>query len=250
MATNLESSYHISQLAHPLLKAFEAGSIVFISSVVGLVHVSVGSVYSAVKAALNQLTKNLACEWANDNIQTNCVAPWFTKTSLIEEADPEFCEWRMGHALRLSLLLILLAIVKQWASSSLHSDTKDGHILKDLLFFLHVPRTGARTYFYCPRSYDKLQFNPQKQGYRLLVTQCLRNPIERVFSAYEFSIEVDARFLVHLNLTLILKMSSRIRSKNGGISTLEIWPWKYLVPWMREDLFTQIYKRCILHFNC
>nr|KAJ0206410.1 hypothetical protein LSAT_V11C500260850 [Lactuca sativa] len=75
----------MSQLAHPLLKASRAGSIVFISLVAGLVNVIIGSVYSAIKAALNQLTKNLACEWVNDNIRTNCVAPWFTKTSLIEE---------------------------------------------------------------------------------------------------------------------------------------------------------------------
>ncbi|KAF8403069.1 hypothetical protein HHK36_011163 [Tetracentron sinense] len=31
-------------------------------------------------------------------------------------------------------------------------------------------------------------------------------------------------------------MTGRIRSKNG-VSTLDIWPWKYLIPWMREDLF-------------
>nr|XP_043623788.1 tropinone reductase homolog At5g06060-like [Erigeron canadensis] len=85
MATNLESSYHMCQLAHPLLKASGVGNIVFISSVAGLVHVCVGSIYGATKGAMNQLTKNLACEWAKDNIRTNCVAPWFTKTSLIEE---------------------------------------------------------------------------------------------------------------------------------------------------------------------
>lgn len=34
--------------------------------------------------AMNQLTKNLACEWAKDNIRANGVAPWFTRTSLIE----------------------------------------------------------------------------------------------------------------------------------------------------------------------
>ncbi|KAL8210440.1 hypothetical protein R6Q57_004877 [Mikania cordata] len=103
--------------------------------------------------------------------------------------------------------------VKQWASSSLHSDSKDGHILKDLLFFLHVPRTGGRTYFYCflkklyssslecPRSYDKLHFDPLKRNCRLLATHddysmmsklprertsvvtLLRSPIERVFNA-------------------------------------------------------------------
>ncbi|KAK9071053.1 hypothetical protein SSX86_009621 [Deinandra increscens subsp. villosa] len=85
MATNLESSYHMSQLAHPLLKASGVGSIVFISSVAGLVHAYVGSIYSAAKGATNQLAKNLACEWAKDNIRTNCVAPWFTKTSLVQD---------------------------------------------------------------------------------------------------------------------------------------------------------------------
>ncbi|KAI3508549.1 hypothetical protein L1887_23557 [Cichorium endivia] len=50
MATNLESCYHMSQLAHPLLKASGAGNIVFISSVTGLVSVLIGSIYSATKA--------------------------------------------------------------------------------------------------------------------------------------------------------------------------------------------------------
>ncbi|MCD7452312.1 hypothetical protein HAX54_016144 [Datura stramonium] len=36
MATNLESSFHMCQLAHPLLKLCGAGSIVFMSSVAGL----------------------------------------------------------------------------------------------------------------------------------------------------------------------------------------------------------------------
>ena len=35
--------------------------------------------------AINQLAKNLACEWAVDNIRTNSVAPWVIKTSLIEK---------------------------------------------------------------------------------------------------------------------------------------------------------------------
>ncbi|KAL8093486.1 tropinone reductase homolog At5g06060 [Apium graveolens] len=84
MATNLESSYHACQLAYPLLKASGSGSLVFISSVAGLVHIGSGSIYGATKGAINQLTKNLACEWAKDNIRTNCVAPWYIKTSLVE----------------------------------------------------------------------------------------------------------------------------------------------------------------------
>ncbi|PHU03872.1 Protein-tyrosine sulfotransferase [Capsicum chinense] len=160
-------------------------------------------------------------------------------------------------------------IVKQWASSSLDLEVKnDKHVLQNLLFFLHVPRTGGRTYFHCflkklyasslecPRSYDKLRIDPRKPKCRLLVTHddysmmsklpkdetsvvtILRNPIDRVFSAYEFSVEVAARFLVHPNLTSATKMSGRVRSKNT-VSTLDIWPWKYLVPWMREDLFAR-----------
>lgn len=164
-------------------------------------------------------------------------------------------------------------VVKKWAETSSTSSgeedpNKDKRSLKDLLFFLHVPRTGGRTYFHCflrklydnaeecPRSYDKLHFDPRKQKCKLLATHddyslmsklprertsvmtIVRDPVARVLSTYEFSVEVAARFLVHPNLTSATKMSGRIR-KNNVISTLDIWPWKYLVPWMREDLFAR-----------
>ncbi|XP_047162498.1 tropinone reductase-like [Vigna umbellata] len=81
--TNLESCFHLSQLAHPLLKASEAASIIFMSSVAGVVATNLVSIiYSATKGAINQVTKNLACEWAKDNIRTNCVAPGPIKTPL------------------------------------------------------------------------------------------------------------------------------------------------------------------------
>ncbi|KAK4385396.1 Tropinone reductase [Sesamum angolense] len=49
-----------------------------------LVHLFSGSIYGATKGAINQLTKNLACEWAKDNIRVNSVAPWYIKTSLVK----------------------------------------------------------------------------------------------------------------------------------------------------------------------
>ncbi|XP_022956657.1 tropinone reductase homolog At5g06060 [Cucurbita moschata] len=85
MTTNFESVFHLSQLAHPLLKASGNGSIVFVSSVGGLVSIGSGSIYAASKSAMNQLTKNLACEWAKDNIRSNTVAPWYTNTPLVEK---------------------------------------------------------------------------------------------------------------------------------------------------------------------
>lgn len=71
------------------------------------------------------------------------------------------------------------------------------------------------------------------------VMTIVRDPVARVLSTYEFSVEVAARFLVHPNLTSAARMAGRIRKKNV-ISTLDIWPWKYLVPWMREDLFARV----------
>ncbi|KAK9290652.1 hypothetical protein L1049_008825 [Liquidambar formosana] len=94
MGTNFESAYHLCQLAHPLLKSSGNGSIVFISSVGGVKAFPLCSIYSASKAAMNQLTKNLACEWAKDNIRANSVAPGVTRTSLLDnvEQDPKGME--------------------------------------------------------------------------------------------------------------------------------------------------------------
>ncbi|KAL5725233.1 tropinone reductase I [Ranunculus cassubicifolius] len=86
MSLNVEASYHFCQLAHPLLKASSNGNIVFISSIAGVNAFDVSSIYGATKGAINQITKNLACEWAKDNIRTNCIAPGLTRTPLVERA--------------------------------------------------------------------------------------------------------------------------------------------------------------------
>lgn len=49
MTVNLDSGYHLCQLVYPLLKASVKGSIVFISSVAGVVSLGTGSVYAACK---------------------------------------------------------------------------------------------------------------------------------------------------------------------------------------------------------
>ncbi len=83
--TNLLASYDLSMRCYPLLKEYEGeSSVVFISSVAGLTHLKTGAIYAMTKAALNQLTKNLAVEWAKEGIRVNAVAPWYIDTPLAQ----------------------------------------------------------------------------------------------------------------------------------------------------------------------
>ncbi|KAG4167920.1 hypothetical protein ERO13_A13G226400v2 [Gossypium hirsutum] len=79
-STNFESAYNISVLAHPLLIASGAGSIVFISSIAGITPAYLMPIYGANKGAMNQIAKFLACDWARDNIRVNIVTPGVIKT--------------------------------------------------------------------------------------------------------------------------------------------------------------------------
>ncbi|KAK4267968.1 hypothetical protein QN277_024681 [Acacia crassicarpa] len=92
MDTNFQSTYHLSQLAHPLLKASGNGTIVNISSIAGFKALPQHVVYAASKGAMNQITRNLAFEWAKDNIRVNAVAPGAIMTPLLEAVMKEDAE--------------------------------------------------------------------------------------------------------------------------------------------------------------
>ncbi len=91
---NVFSAFELSRYAHPLLTQHASSSIVNVGSVSGLTHVRTGAAYGMAKAALHQLTKNLAVEWAEDGIRVNAVAPWYIRTRRTSGAlaDPDYLD--------------------------------------------------------------------------------------------------------------------------------------------------------------
>ena len=87
MATNLESSFFLCQSFYPCLRKSGRGSIINVGSVAGGNNIAIksGVIYAMTKAALNQMSYNLACEWAKDNIRVNAVSPWYIFTPLTEK---------------------------------------------------------------------------------------------------------------------------------------------------------------------
>lgn len=95
LRTNFVSMFEMSKLCHPFLKrpkeSVEEGevpatsSVVNVGSVAGVTCIKSGTPYSATKAAMNQVTGNLACEWGPDGIRVNCVTPWYINTPLAKQ---------------------------------------------------------------------------------------------------------------------------------------------------------------------
>ncbi|KAL7569112.1 hypothetical protein ACA910_016945 [Epithemia clementina (nom. ined.)] len=86
MRTNIDSAYFLTRLLLNLFDTQNGATIVNVSSAAGVQSSGTGAAYGMSKAAMNQMTRSLACELARRNIRVNAVAPWQTMTPMLEEA--------------------------------------------------------------------------------------------------------------------------------------------------------------------
>lgn len=98
LAVNMLAPFEWARLLYLLLKRSGKAAIVNIASVAGSnLDIGTGSPYAMSKAALIQMTRSLAVEWAKEGIRANVVSPWYTVTPLAAPVLQN--EERMAHIL-------------------------------------------------------------------------------------------------------------------------------------------------------
>ncbi len=88
-ATNVYSVLYISQYSSRLMSRQKSGSIINMSSIMGLEGREGLSLYSGTKAALIGITKSLSKELAPFNIRVNAIAPGFIDTDMTNSLPDE-----------------------------------------------------------------------------------------------------------------------------------------------------------------
>jgi 2-deoxy-D-gluconate 3-dehydrogenase len=84
--TNLTSAFNLSQLAYPEMKKAGRGKIINIGSMMSIFGASFTTPYATSKGGIVQMSRAMACAWAKDNIQVNCVLPGWIDTDLTRGA--------------------------------------------------------------------------------------------------------------------------------------------------------------------
>ncbi|NOT74453.1 MAG: SDR family oxidoreductase [Cyclobacteriaceae bacterium] len=79
---NLFSMTALTQGAFELLKSSGNASVINIASVAATFDLQSGTPYGMTKAAMVQMSRHLAAEWAPFNIRVNSVSPWYIETPL------------------------------------------------------------------------------------------------------------------------------------------------------------------------
>lgn len=98
---NLKSVFNVSKAASKIMMKNRQGSIINMSSVVGVQGNAGQANYAASKAGIIGFSKSLAKELGSRNIRTNVVAPGFIRTEMTDVLDPKVVEgWEANIPLK------------------------------------------------------------------------------------------------------------------------------------------------------
>jgi gluconate 5-dehydrogenase len=99
MNVNLRSAFFLSQAVQPHLIARGGGKVIHIGSLTTSYGIGNIAVYGLSKSAIGQLTRAMAVEWAEQNIQVNCICPGWIETELTKPlwADEHRRGWILGR---------------------------------------------------------------------------------------------------------------------------------------------------------
>ena len=99
MDVNLKGTFLTCQAVGEHMLQQKRGKIVNVSSVHGLLGRAKDLAYAPSHAAINQLTKSLAIEWARNNVNVNAVAPTLTATGINQHLkdDEKMYRWVLNR---------------------------------------------------------------------------------------------------------------------------------------------------------
>ena len=106
MDINIRSVFQLTRRVLPIMMAQKSGSIVHISSILGLIAVPQVAAYNVSKGALNQFSRSIAVEYGSYGIRSNSICPGLIETdmtadlmkdaSLMQEWSKEYPIGRFG----------------------------------------------------------------------------------------------------------------------------------------------------------
>jgi glucose 1-dehydrogenase len=99
IGVNIEGAYFLSAKAAAVMARSRGGKIINISSIHDFVPLRQRAVYSITKGGMMMMTKSLALEFAEHNIQVNSISPGAILTDMNREslAQPGRTEWLLQH---------------------------------------------------------------------------------------------------------------------------------------------------------
>ncbi|MFC6998673.1 3-oxoacyl-[acyl-carrier-protein] reductase [Rufibacter roseus] len=99
--TNLKSVFNLTKAATKHMMRAKSGSIINMTSVVGIKGNAGQANYAASKAGIIGFTKSVALELGSRNIRSNAIAPGFIETDMTDELDAAtVAEWRKAIPLK------------------------------------------------------------------------------------------------------------------------------------------------------